>query len=177
MTCILGYAQDGKVYVGGDSAGVSGWNMTVQKQPKVFVRGDIAMGYTSSFRMGQLLQYKLVIPEHSESKSDIEYLCTDFIDAVIACFKDHGFNSTNKEQIEGGQFIVGYRGTVYFVDSEYQVLEAADPFQGCGCGASIAEGAIAALPNGDPIEKVRKALEITERLNAGVRGPFTIVEV
>jgi hypothetical protein len=55
MTCIVGLRQGGKVFIGGDSAGISGWDVTVRADPKVFLSGPYAMGFTSSFRLGQLL--------------------------------------------------------------------------------------------------------------------------
>ena len=63
ITCIVGFSHLGKVYIGGDSAGLSGWGLTVRKDPKVFANGPCIMGFTSSFRMGDLLRYSLVVPE------------------------------------------------------------------------------------------------------------------
>ena len=56
MTCIAGLVHDGAVYLAGDSAGCSGWDLTVRADPKVFVSGSYVMGFTTSFRMGQLLR-------------------------------------------------------------------------------------------------------------------------
>jgi len=74
MTCIVGLVDDGAVYMGGDSAGVLGLSIEVRADEKVFylneksswrtrldprellkpVRHLVVMGFTSSFRMGQL---------------------------------------------------------------------------------------------------------------------------
>lgn len=75
MTAIVGFAQKGKVWIGGDSAGVGGWQITVRKDPKVFRVGDCLIGYTSSFRMGHLLRFKFRPPEQRPSADDFEYLC------------------------------------------------------------------------------------------------------
>jgi ATP-dependent protease HslVU (ClpYQ) peptidase subunit len=64
MTCIVGMVENGKVYIGGDSAGVSGFDYHIREDQKVFQNGDMIFGFTSSFRMGQLLQYSLKIPDH-----------------------------------------------------------------------------------------------------------------
>ena len=66
MTCIVGVVDNGKVYMGGDSAGVGGLCIETRKQPKVFRNGDFLIGYTDSFRMGQLLQYKMSPPRYFE---------------------------------------------------------------------------------------------------------------
>jgi hypothetical protein len=55
MTCIVGIVENGKVYMGGDAAGVNGYSVRVRKDPKLFKVGEFLFGYTSSFRMGQLL--------------------------------------------------------------------------------------------------------------------------
>ena len=59
MTCIVGLEHDGKVYMGGDSAAVGGMDVYPSRIPKVFQAGRYLIGYTTSFRMGQLLQYGL----------------------------------------------------------------------------------------------------------------------
>ena len=47
MTCIAGLVHEGKVYIGADSAGVSGYDKTIPVAPKVFRRGGFIVGYTS----------------------------------------------------------------------------------------------------------------------------------
>jgi len=57
MTCIVGLIdkESKKIYMGGDSAGVANYSLSVRKDPKVFKRYGFIFGFTSSFRMGQLL--------------------------------------------------------------------------------------------------------------------------
>ena len=50
MTCIVGVAHKGAVYIGGDSAAVAGWALTCRADHKVFKNGDFVMGFTTSFR-------------------------------------------------------------------------------------------------------------------------------
>ena len=60
MTCIVGMVDgQGTVYIGADSLAAGGYQKTIRKDAKVFTNGIAVMGYTSSFRMGQLLRYKL----------------------------------------------------------------------------------------------------------------------
>ena len=95
MTCLIGLVEDGKVYMGGDSAAVTGYDTRQAKAPKVFENGEFLMGYTTSFRMGQLLQYHLTIPKQTSHESDMSYMVTTFIDAVRDCFKNQGFTTIN----------------------------------------------------------------------------------
>ena len=50
------------MYIGGDRAGVAGLSLTVRADEKVFQNGEFLMGFTTSFRMGQLLRYSLKPP-------------------------------------------------------------------------------------------------------------------
>ena len=81
MTCIVGLKHNGKVWIGGDSAGVAGLSITVRKDPKVFVREKVVIGFTTSFRMGQLLMQKLRVPKRHADTDPFEYMITDFIEA------------------------------------------------------------------------------------------------
>ena len=60
MTVIVALKNKDEVVMGGDCAGV-GWNYDIQMRsdPKVFRVGRFVIGYTSSFRMGQLLRFGL----------------------------------------------------------------------------------------------------------------------
>lgn len=55
MTCVVGLVDKGTVYIGVDSAAVQGWTRRKSRVAKVFHRGPFLIGYTTSFRMGQLL--------------------------------------------------------------------------------------------------------------------------
>ena len=68
-------------------------DITIRKDPKVFKVGNFLIGYTSSFRMGQILRFNFnplkYVPEiHND---EYEYMCTDFIDEVRVCFREGGY--------------------------------------------------------------------------------------
>ena len=96
MTAIVGLVHERAVHLGGDSAGVAGWSLTVRADSKVFTNGPYVMGFTTSFRMGQLLRYALQAP-HPEG--DLErFMATTFIDAVRRCLKDGGWAKKDSER-------------------------------------------------------------------------------
>lgn len=180
MTCIVGYSTKGKVYIGGDSAGVNinTYGVTIRKDPKVFKNGPMVMGFTSSFRMGDLLHHALVIPDRHPDEDIDKWLRTTFINAVRDCLKSGGFAEKEKEAESGGTFLLGYEGRLFAIYDNYQVEESVDPYNAVGCGSDYAKGAMAAMIlAGDhaPETMIRMALEITERNCAGVRAPFTVV--
>lgn len=177
MTCIVGLEKDGAVYIGGDSAGVSGYDVTIHSEPKVFRNGPMLIGYTSSFRMGQLLEHVLQIPDN-DGLDDMRYLVSVFIPALRECLKSNGFAEIDKNAESGGTFLLGYNGKLYKVASDYQVSRSADGFDACGCGESYALGAMMdAQRRLPPRMAVEYALEISYYFSVGVRPPFCVVEM
>lgn len=175
MTCIVGLMDNGKVYMGGDSAGVSGLDLTIRADEKVFRNGDFLMGFTSSFRMGQLLRYKFKPPVQPDDMDDYEYMVTLFVDEIRQCLKEGGYARNNNGEESGGTFLVGYKGQLYIIDSDFQVGKPLDNFAACGCGDLIALGSLYSTQDLKPELRVQMALEASERFSAGVRAPFKIM--
>lgn len=179
MTCIVALTKDGIVYMGGDAAGQNAYLSYERVDPKVFQKKDMLIGFTSSFRMGQLLRHKLEIPLHDPLKTVEQYLVTDFIEAVSNCLKDGGYATRINERDECGIFLVGYKGRIFRVGEEYDVGESADGYDAVGIGAEVALGSLFSTDtNGqiqDPEYRVNKALQAAAHVSIGVRGPFTIL--
>ena len=177
MTAIVGILHGESVWIGGDAAGVGGLSLTTRKDPKVFRNGEFIVGYTSSFRMGQLLEFAFAPPKPMESESIMPYMVTRFVPAIRDCLKSGGFQTTDKGQEFGGTFLVGYRGELFEIESDYQVSRVRASFNACGCGRDIALGSLHTtqsmkLP---PEKRITMALEAASEFSAGVRGQFTIV--
>ncbi len=177
MTCIAALSHKGSIYMGGDSAGVGGLALTVRSDEKVFQRGEFLMGFTTSFRMGQLLRYSLNVPEQGKDQDTYAFMVTDFIDAVRRCLKNGGYAETDNDVEKGGTFLVGYRGRLFTICSDYQVGEASDGFDAVGCGEQIACGSLYTTQGKTPMARIVTALEAAERMSAGVRGPFTLLKL
>ena len=183
MTCIVGFVdkKNKKVIIGGDSAGVSGFDLTVRKDPKVFKVKDFIIGGTTSFRMLQILRFKFNPPE-IDDKELYEYMCTDFIDSVREVFKENGFEKKYSSGDElGGCFLVGYKDRLFMVEDDFQVSETIRGFDAVGCGATYALGSI--YSDNDNVDyitssrnKVKKSLLAAEFFSSGVRSPFVIIE-
>jgi ATP-dependent protease HslVU (ClpYQ) peptidase subunit len=175
LTCIVGLLDKGDVYIGGDSAGVAGLSISIRADEKVFGNGPFLMGFTTSFRMGQLLRYKFDPPAQTVGQEDMQYMVTSFIDAARQCFSRNGFG--DKDATTGGSFLVGYKGALYSIESDYQVGIPATPFDAVGCGSDLALGAMFATKGMKPEERVRTALEAAAAFSAGVSGPFKIMKL
>lgn len=141
--------------------------MVIRRDPKVFRNGPFLIGYTSSFRLGQLLRFRLSVPVQQSTTTDYEFMATVFVDAVRECLGAHGAKKTESGVEEGGTFLVGYHGKLYAIHNDFQVAESSHGFNAVGSGAAYAIGAMAASD----------ALIIAEKFNIGVRGPFVIEEL
>lgn len=177
MTCIAAVAQDGNVWMGADSAGVVGYALVVRRDPKIYRVGEFLFGFTSSFRMGQLLGYKFSPPPHHSEWDTARYMTTVFIDALRDTLKAGGYARTDNGTEAAGEFLVGYRGRIFRVESDYQVGENVERFDAVGCGAQLALGALHATRDKPPADRVGAALEAAEAFSAGVRGPFIVLQL
>ena len=176
MTCIAGWVEEGRVWIGGDSAGVQDLDLRVRKDEKVFVTGEYVMGFTSSFRMGQLLRYTLKVEACPSDQRRHAFMSTVFIDAVRKCLGDGGFRTKKDELESGGTFLVGVAGELYEIDDDFQVGQLHENFAAIGCGQFYAIGALAAFAHIKlhPRERLRRALGIAEKYSTAVRRPFVV---
>ena len=178
MTCIVGLKTREGVWMGGDSAGVAGYDLTSRADSKVFLSGDFLFGFTSSFRMGDLLRYSFDPPKRGRVSVD-RYMRTSFINGVREVLAAGGFRQKQHEVERGGTFLVGYAGRLFCIEGDFQVGESKDPFHAVGCGDQVALGAMHVLLkfNVNPGMQIRLALLAAERYSAGVRGPFKILNL
>lgn len=179
MTCIVGLKYKNKVYIGADSAGSGTHATDPRKDLKIFKHSDMLFGFTTSFRMGQLLQYHLSLQKAKPEVDPMKYLVTKFIPAARQCLTAGGFAKKDNNVETGGQFIVGFRGRLFVVWSDFQVAETLRPYVAVGCGLEWAEGVLFTLKKSkiSPEEKVKIALEAAVEHSGWVRPPFTILSV
>lgn len=178
MTCIAGVVQSGKVFIGGDSAGVGGLSLSVRADKKVFKNGEFLFGFTSSFRMGQVLQYAFTPPKQHPDKDTMAFMVTDFVDSVRSAFSIAGVARKDSEVESCGTFLVGYKGRLFSIHDDYQVAEALCGYDAVGCGEDIALGSLYATEDMvDGKARVSRALHAAEAHSAGVRGPFSVLSL
>lgn len=179
MTCIVGVVDNGTIYMGGDSAAVASDIVILRKDPKVFENGGVLIGFSESFRMGQILQHIFTVPELPKVINDdtlYKYMCTSFIDALVDCFSKKRFLQEDSRRIRGGTFLVGVKGALFLIYSDFQIEMHHRPFNACGSGRKYALGALYALSNYriDPETKVNIALDAASDCSLYVRRPYTI---
>lgn len=191
MTCIVGLVERDpklgrRVWMGADSvAGDSNYYTVRLVTPKVFVKGDYIIGYTSSFRMGQILQYQTSLPKLDaplvlDPPRDRlhAFMIQKFVPAVAKAFETDGWLQKEKDRKSGGQFLVGVGGELFEIEDDFAVLKHVDfDFSVVGSGMYFAQGAVYALrDSNNPRRRITTALDAAKNFNAYVRPPYTILK-
>lgn len=176
MTCIVGLVNKGSVWMGGDSACTSGWDLTLKIQPKVFRNGEFLIGLAGSPRMAELLEHAFTPPAIEGGL--YKYMVTKFVDEVRACLKTGGYAyKENEHENTEDIFLVGIRGRLFSIWQDYHVGEYQGQGYSVGCGSAYALGSLFATERKPAAERITKALEAAEFYSAGVRGPFTVLHL
>lgn len=182
MTVIVGIESDGKVYMGGDSGSATIAMTNATSLSKVFRLGNMLIGYTTSFRMGQVLEHNVILPVHKKDDSDIKYLVSWFIPCIRECFANAGYLGKEMDESRdiGGQFLLGYRGKLYTVYSDFQVNRGTEGYGAVGSGVYFATGAMmTAISMGEtrPKSILKYGMKAAAYYNPFVRKPFVIKSI
>lgn len=179
MTCISALVKDGHVWMAGDLMGSNGYTGKVYSDSKVFVNGDFIIGYTSSFRMGQLLEFNWVQPPRLEGMEDREYLQISVVESLRSCFQQYGYGIKDGVEDIGGNFLIGYRGCVYEMQHNFSLLKHED-YVACGSGIDYATSAMSVLIDNaagdfDPYDVLQTAIGTAAKFVTSVSAECTIL--
>lgn len=180
MSCVVAYdSGNGTLYFGGDSIGTDGDSYTIRKDPKVFIKDNVAFGFVGSFRVGQILRSIFKIPKQKEHQSDYDFLCSTFIDSLVKCLKSKGFDPGDKNEVNEMEFLIGYKGKIYHIMCDFQVAVHNTDYMAIGAGRDFALGCLWASKDSKFVteDKVRIALECSSSFCSSVKPPFEIIKV
>lgn len=178
MTAVVGLVEGGRVWIGADSA--TTWDgdpgrLQVTSNPKVFRVGQFLIGSSGSGRTQRILRHGWTPPRRRQGALE-HYISTVVVDSIRKALAEGGV-AEKKDNVEdaAGDVLLGYRGHLFRMDSDYSVDEARLPYDAVGCGSHVALGALYAL-KAPPKQRILTALRAAQEFNWGVRGPF-VVEV
>jgi ATP-dependent protease HslVU (ClpYQ) peptidase subunit len=179
MTCIIGIAQDEKIYMGSDGAATTldGVKSSVVI-PKIFEKDEYLLGYAGSFRMGKFLQYNVDLPKPPSwargSKKLDEFLNGIVVPAIKKQVKEAELEIGEKEDFS---YLIGLRGHIFELDENWAVHESTQSYISIGSGMDIALGSLYSTSGWkSPIKRITVALEASAFYNTFVSQPFTILE-
>lgn len=147
MTCIVSFkTESGSVVIAGDYMASDGHHFTKVKSPKVFAKAaNCFVGYTSSFRMGQILQNCWSLPPKMEGQDTESYVYLDIVESLRATFNSYGYGSKAGIEDIAGNFILIYEDRIFEIQSNYSVLEIDSDIVAIGSGRDAALGALHSL--------------------------------
>jgi len=133
MTCIVGMEHKGRVYIAGDLLGSNSWHKSEYHNSKVFKIGDIVLGYTSTYRFGQLLETELS-PPFVPDKNIYYWLIKQVVPEIYGILK--------KYDEKGGTALIGVRGELYCLQDDYSILRSVNGYASVGSGYEYALGSL-----------------------------------
>lgn len=194
MTCVVGLAADGGVYLSADSSISDGDWCDVMVAPKVWAvtlaEGEpLGVGFAGLHRASQVVRYHLDWLELDPVCDEPEgWVIARLVPAMRAVLESHGVPgdrpTPDSEPEPGslpGTFLVALSGRLFEVGCNWQVHESAFGASSIGSGALCALGALSAL-DGLPVEmspgqRLDAALAAAERFTPTVSRPFTTIFV
>lgn len=190
MTAIAAFSEEGRVWMGGDSAGVAYPNgdLTSRADEKVFFNGDFLIGFCGSFRQGQVLRHVFQPPRVPAGCPNLDaWMTTRFVDELRVCLKAAGVAQTTdgaETTDQTSSFLVAYRDRLWELHADYSLASSRDGLMGAGTGGKYAAATLYTLNRlrraapgasiDEPRARLEYALLVAEHFNGGVRAPFVI---
>lgn len=182
MTCIVAFkTEEGHSVIAGDYMASNGHNFHKVANSKVFSKSDkCAVGYTSSFRMGQILEHYWTLPPRTEGQELENYINVTVIESLRATFKTYGYGMKNGLEDLGGNFLLLYGERIYEVQYNYSVLDYDLEVIAVGSGSDAAQAALYCLL---PVklenveEMLMKVFEATSMVTATVSPEFSYIVI
>lgn len=166
MTCIVAIEYKNKVYMAGDTLGSNGWTKNDYVHPKVFKKGDLIVGYPTSFRFGQIIEHFLDNHKLPKGEKNIyKWLCTKVVPDIREKLKEHGYSDGK----DGGQALIGIKDQLWFLESDYCVLKPLGKFASVGCGEGYAMGSLYTNLKNKNIDDLKKS-EVEEMLKTSIES-------
>lgn len=178
MTIVVGLKHEDGVILGADSQGSSGWHSRFRLDEKVFTAHGIGYGFTSSYRMGQILRYHTYEVLNNLRESDpFGYVVSCLVPMYRSVLKEHGYVQTENGKDSGGTFLLAFDGNLFGIQGDFQVEEVCEGYDAVGCGFAYALGSLKTTEEYDipPEDRVRQAIETSCYFSNGCGGETSII--
>jgi ATP-dependent protease HslVU (ClpYQ) peptidase subunit len=177
VTCVVGIAQAGKVYIGADSLVSNGYSRDLTEYRKVFRVGELLMGVSGSIRAQNLIQYTFQPRQIEEGEATEHYMIATVAEGIRALLKGGGVTHVENNVETGEYCLIGFRGQLFEMASDFQIGHSLRGLGAIGAGEDFALGALLARPDLEPVARLRMALEVSAELCISVAPPFAIEEI
>lgn len=172
MTCIVGIAHNGEVFLASDRGLSDDDIITSMSAPKIRQNDKYLIGYADSPGTGQLLHW-ITLP--TPPRNNVEkFMRTTFVNAVRKQLNDSGVDLKDGAH---ASFLIGVSGQLFFVDTtDWQVTEC--EYMAIGSGSSIAMGSLYTTQTWKSAEKrAYTAVSAAIELSPSCMGPVDTLSI
>lgn len=172
MTCIVGIAKDGIIYMGGDRGASDSYTILSLSHPKVKQCGDYLIGFAGSLGIGELAHYIDLPPI---GKNIEKTLRTSFVKALKNAIEEYG-NASHLDD-NSTDWLIGVQGRLFEISSEdWSVAEFNET--SIGSGNNIALGSLHTTRSWKDQEKrIKHSLQAAVDISPSCSGPIDILSL
>lgn len=187
MTCVAGYIDKNKVYIGGDSFGSTSSTQSEYTTDKIFqYHGQntenlkIIMGIAGSYKAIDLVQYSDDLFSNYEKRKDIvSYNEKSIINRkFLVKYVVPKLETLSKRINDKFDLMIGIENRLFIIQSDFSVISPYDNYCAIGSGEDFAIGAFNAIEDIclstdiyiSPEDKVIKAVESACKFGTGIGG-------
>lgn len=168
MTCIVGIAHEGVVYIGGDRGISNNETILSMSRPKIGVRGDWIYGYSGDLGIGQLLE---VIDLPIVEDNDDPYMV--IMNELIYTLHER-INHFIKNDEPQAEFLIGCKGRLFELNTEaWGIAEVQET--SIGSGSQFSLGSLYSSIDKDPIDRIGLAVGSAITYSPSCQGPMDIL--
>jgi len=179
MTIIVGFTKNNKVYIGGDKLASDSYFKEEIKSSKVFKNKHLLIGFTTSFRFGDILEYSFEPPSDRKSyMSDKHYIVDSLIPAIRKTLEHNKYCDSDSTS-ESGTALIGYNGNLYKLQDDWSIIQNSTNIMAIGSGAEYALGALEVLHKTEksPKKILSKVIKITSKYSPSVSKANTVLSL
>lgn len=172
MTCIVGIAKEGNVYIGGERAASDNDVILSTCRPKVGVKGDWAYGFAGSYGTGQLIEL-VNLPKVLKNDDPYHLLRFVIVEELKKVYDTYGRDLEDN----AADWIIGCKGRLFELSSgDWGVIEINE--SSIGSGNAFALGSLHTTKQfevASPIYRIEQALNAAIDLSPTCIGPVDII--
>ena len=122
----------------------------------------------------QTIKYHLSVRAQHDEENDHAYIVVAFVEAMRELLKAKAVTTVRENTESVWCCLVGYKGKLYQMESDFNISSTARGFDAIGCGDAYALGAMIALKDLEPIQRIMQTLAISGELCALVASPYYV---
>jgi len=166
MSFIVGIESGGKVYMGGDRAISGDDSVVLCAHAKVWRKGGVIFGAAGQLDQLQRVRHVFKAPRFRKGQEPVRYLGRLLAPQLQAFF--------GEDKDRDLTLLVGAGGLLFYLDGSFS-FSRAGPEWAVGSGGDAARAALVVIPEADPRQRCRQALEVAAQVMQSVAPPFDVL--